>query len=85
MLSQLCGEDLSARPWKVATKRTRRERKPRRLTLASVAKQASKAAIEVARYEIKADGSVVVVTGAPEPAAPENPWLVELRRKETKR
>ena len=58
-----------------------RLRKP---TLASVAKQASKAGIEVARYEVKPD-SVVVVTGKPEPAAAENPWpLDEFRTKETK-
>jgi hypothetical protein len=41
-------------------------RKPRKPTLVSVAKQASKAAIPVARYEVKPDGTVVVVTGAPE-------------------
>jgi len=60
-----------------------RPRKPRRPTLASVAR--SKAAIEVARYEVRPDGSVVVITGKGEPAAPENPWLAELRHKETKR
>jgi hypothetical protein len=38
----------------------RRERKP---TLAGVAKQVSRAGIEVARYEVKPDGTVVVVTG----------------------
>jgi hypothetical protein len=62
---------------------TKPARKPRKPTLASVAKQASKAAIPVARYEIKLDGTVVIVTGTPEPAAPENPWLADLR-KETK-
>jgi len=41
-------------------------RKRRRPTLASVAKQASKAAIPVARYEMKPDGTVVVVTGTVE-------------------
>ena len=40
-----------------------RQRKPRRPTLTSVAKQASKGGIEVARYEIKPDGTVVVVIG----------------------
>jgi hypothetical protein len=39
----------------------RRERKP---TLASVAKQASRAGIEVARYEVEA-GKITVVTGKP--------------------
>jgi len=36
---------------------------PKPPTLAAVAKQASQAGIEVARYEIKRDGTVVVVTG----------------------
>jgi hypothetical protein len=46
--------------------------KPRKLqppkppTLANVAKQAGKAGIDVARYEVKPDGTVVVVTGAGE-------------------
>ena len=61
-----------------------RQRKPRRPTLGSVAKQASKAGLEVARYEVKPD-SIVVIPGKPEPAEPENPWLAELHRKETKR
>jgi hypothetical protein len=58
-------------------------RKPRRPTLASVAKQANRAAIAVARYEVKPDGTIVIVTGEPEPTKPENPWLAELP-KETK-
>jgi hypothetical protein len=41
----------------------RKPRKPRKPTLVSVAKQANKAAIPVARYEVKPDGTVVVVTG----------------------
>jgi hypothetical protein len=41
--------------------RQRRERKP---TLASVAKQASKAGIEVARYEVES-GKITIVTGKP--------------------
>ena len=63
----------------------RKPRKPRRPTLASVAKQASKAGIEVGRYEIKPDDTVVAVVGKPESAEPENPWLAELRKKETKK
>jgi hypothetical protein len=43
-----------------------RQRPPRHPTLASVAKQATKAALDVARYEVKPDGTVVVVTGAGE-------------------
>src|SRR5262245_41843167 len=62
------------------------KRKPRKPpTLASVAKQASKAGIEVARYEVNPDGTVVVVTGTPAPAEQDNPWpLDEFRTKETK-
>jgi hypothetical protein len=64
----------------------RKPPKPRRPTLAGVAKQASKAALDVARYEVRPDGTVVVVTGKPEPAASENLWpLDEFRRKEAKR
>jgi hypothetical protein len=60
-------------------------RKLRKPTLASVAKQASKAGIEVARYEVKPDGTVVAVVGKPESATPKNPWpLDEFRTKETK-
>ncbi|HMF28222.1 MAG TPA: hypothetical protein VKE42_05585, partial [Candidatus Cybelea sp.] len=47
----------------VSERRTRQPHGPRKPTLASVAKQASKAAIAVARYEVKPDGTVVVVTG----------------------
>jgi hypothetical protein len=58
-------------------------RKPRKPTLASVAKQANKPGI--ARIEMKPDGTVVIITGKPEPAAPDNPWsLDEFRTKETK-
>jgi hypothetical protein len=39
---------------------------PKPPTLASVAKQAGKAGIDVARYEVKPDGTVIVVTGAGE-------------------
>jgi hypothetical protein len=53
--------------------RAEAERKPRKPTLASVAKQANKAAIPVARYEVKPDGTVVVVTGMPTPIEA-NPW-----------
>ena len=59
-----------------------RQRKPRRPSLASVAKQARKAGIEVARYEIKPDNTVVVVIGEPESTALENPWLADLKVKQ---
>jgi hypothetical protein len=57
--------------------RKRQERAARKLrkpTLVSVAKQASKAAIPVARYEMKPDGTVVVVTGMPSANNDTNPW-----------
>ena len=38
-----------------------RNRKP---TLASVAKQAAKAGIEVARYEVDVNGKIIVITGS---------------------
>jgi hypothetical protein len=65
--------------------RKHRQRKPREPTLARVAKQASKAGIEVARYEVKPDNTIVVVTGTPERVESDNPWpLDEFRTKETK-
>lgn len=41
------------------------QRRKRRPTLVSVAKQASKAGIDVARYEIDVDGRISIVTGKP--------------------
>ena len=51
----------------------------RKATLASVAKQASKAALEVACYEVRPDGTVVVITGKSEATEP-NPWLDDLNK-----
>ena len=53
---------------KVPEPSPRRPRKPRKPTLVSVAKQASKAAIAVARYEVEPDGKINVVTGKPSSA-----------------
>ena len=44
----------------------------RKATLASVAKQASKAALEVACYEVRPDGTVVVITGKSEATEPKS-------------
>jgi hypothetical protein len=60
-------------------------RKPRRPTLSSVAKQARKAAIAVARYEVKPDGSIVIVTAEGEPIEASNPWLVDLAKRRGRR
>lgn len=48
----------------------RRTRKP---SLISVAKQAAKAGLEVARYEVDTDGKISVVTGKPEIASNDTP------------
>ena len=53
-------------------------RRPPKPGLASVAKAASKAGIDVARYEFKPDGTVVAVVGKPEPTEATNPWLADL-------
>ncbi len=52
------------------------KRRARRPTLASVAKQASKAGIEVARYEVEPDKIVVIVVGKSgmDNAATTNEW-----------
>ena len=51
--------DLSQRFVRRTPKRVRNHRP----TLASVAKQAAKAGIEVARYEVDANGKIIVITG----------------------
>ena len=52
-----------------------KKRSPRKPTLLSVARQARKAGIEVARYEIEPSGKIVVVTGKPDSAdGTQNPW-----------
>src|SRR5262245_59645819 len=62
--------DVVAFHFKVALKRRRKPHKP---TLASVAKQARRAEIAVARYEVKPDGTIAVIAGKPEiPPSPEN-------------
>jgi hypothetical protein len=66
-----------ARPARQAALQHKR-RHPRKPTLATVAKQARKAAIAVVRYEVKPDGSIVIVTTEGEPIEANNPWLVDL-------
>jgi hypothetical protein len=56
----------------------RKARGARKPTLVSVAKQAAKAGIEVARYEIDPDGKIVIVTGKPDATEADNPWLADL-------
>ena len=50
----------------------KRQRK-RRPTLVGIAKQAARAGLEVARYEVDVDGKISVVTGKPEVASNETP------------
>ena len=62
-------------PEVVARFPTPSKKRKRRPTLASVARQVTKAAIEVARYEIDADGKIAVVPGKPEIAPNDrNEW-----------
>jgi hypothetical protein len=53
----------------------KKQRRPRRPTLLSVAKQAKKAGIEVARYEIEPGGKITIVTSKGDSASVQaNPW-----------
>ena len=67
-------------PYNVPSKK---KASPKRLrartpTLTSIAKQATKAGIEIARYEVIPDGKIIIVTGKPEPTDTSNPWLVDM-------
>jgi len=73
--------DVPMPPMRWPRETSRRQRKARKPTLASVAKKASAAGIEVARYEVKPDGSVVVITGKGESTDASNPWLADLEGK----
>jgi hypothetical protein len=57
-------EWLATHPDDAAAEKPARVRRQRKPTLASIAKQASKAGIEVARYEVEPD-KITVVTGKP--------------------
>ena len=62
---------------------TNKKRNSRKPTLLSVARQARKAGIEVARYEVEPSGKIVVVTGKGDSAdVTANPWDAVLSRKE---
>ena len=54
----------------------KKQRSPRKPTLLSVARQAKKAGIEVARYEIEPGGKITIVTGKRDSAGVKanNPW-----------
>jgi hypothetical protein len=58
----------------------KKQRSPRQPTLLSVAKQARKAGIEVARYEIEG-GKITIVTSAGDSAdVTANPWNAEIAK-----
>jgi hypothetical protein len=69
-------------PWDMPSKKKASPKRfmgrKRKLTLASVVKQATKAGIEIARYEVVPDGKIIIVTGTPEPTDASNPWLVDM-------
>jgi hypothetical protein len=51
-------------PSPLIVRRTPKRVRNRKPTLASVAKQAAKAGIKVARYEVDANGKIIVITGS---------------------
>jgi len=51
-------------PSPLFVRRTPKRVRNRKPTLVSVAKQAAKAGIEVARYEVDANGKIIVITGS---------------------
>jgi hypothetical protein len=57
----------------VASRPSKRRRRP---TLVTVAKQAERAGIAVARYEVDADGKITIISGQPEatPNPESNEW-----------
>ena len=58
----------------------RKPRRPRKPTILSVKKQADAAGIEVARFEVKPDGTIAAVTGKPETPTNDNDldkWLAK--------
>ena len=72
-------QDLASLPKPRKSDKPTKNRKP------NVIQQARTAGIDVARIEMKPDGTVVIITGKPEPAEPENPWpLADFQRKENK-
>jgi hypothetical protein len=59
----------------------KRQYSPRKPTLLSIAKQAQKAGIEVARYEVEPGGKIIVITSKDESVGVErNPWDAEIAR-----
>lgn len=64
---------------KAATTKAKPLRRPRKPSLTTVATQAAKAGLEVARYEVNPDGKITVVTGKvePEPTNDLDKWMAK--------
>jgi hypothetical protein len=59
----------------------KRQYTPRKPTLLSVAEQAQKAGIEVARYEVEPGGKIIVITSKGDSVGVEpNPWGAEIAK-----
>jgi hypothetical protein len=59
----------------------KRQYSPRKPTLLSIAKQAQKAGIAVARYEVEPSGKIILITSADESVGVErNPWDAEIAK-----
>jgi hypothetical protein len=62
----------------------KRQYSPRKPTLLSIAKQAQKAGIEVARYEVEPGGKIIVITSKGDSVGVEpNPWSAEIAKLRT--
>jgi hypothetical protein len=51
---------------------------PRKPTLLSIAKQARKAGVEIARIEVEPTGKIIIITGSGDSVSVTNPWDVVL-------
>ena len=59
----------------------KRQYSPRKPSLLSVAKQAERAGITVARYEVEPGGKIVIITSADASVSVErNPWNAEIAK-----
>jgi hypothetical protein len=79
MLSQLSGEDLSARPWEVVTKRVRHER-VRKPSIATLIKRAERTGKTVTSITTP-DGTMINFSHQ-DPDETNNPWLADKASKQ---
>jgi hypothetical protein len=65
----------------VAEMAEKKQRRPRQPTLLSVAKQAKKAGIAIARIEVEPTGKITIITGSGDAAeVTTNPWDAEIAK-----